>query len=108
MRARLSYERWVTAIDRRNRLVLWLAAGLSLLSALALTRLRLDMDILSQLPSGSPVFRDYRSFLQSFGAFDSLILLVSGPPERTRRCLFAFDALAVFGCCCGLKPARCQ
>jgi predicted exporter len=40
------------------------------------------MDILSQLPAGSPVFRDYRSFLQSFGAFDSLILLVSGPPER--------------------------
>ncbi len=82
MRARLSYGRWVAAIDRRNRLVLWLAAGLSLLSAVALMRLRLDMDILSQLPSASPVFRDYRSFLQSFGAFDSLILLVSGPPER--------------------------
>ncbi len=82
MRARLSYEHWVAAIDRRNRLVLWLAAGLSLLSALALMRLRLDMDILSQLPSASPVFRDYRSFLQSFGAFDSLILLVSGPRER--------------------------
>jgi predicted exporter len=83
MRSRLSYERWVAAIDRRHRLVLWLAAGLSLIAALAsLTRLRLDMDVLAQLPSSSAVFRDYRSFLQSFGAFDSLVLLVSGPPDR--------------------------
>ncbi len=82
MPGRLSYGRWVAAVDRRHRAILWIAIGLSLTSALALLRLRLDMDVLSQLPSRSPVFRDYRAFLQSFGAFETLILLVSGPPDR--------------------------
>ena len=72
----------VAAIDRRHRAILLAAVGLSLASALSLLRLRLDMDVLAQLPSRSAVFRDYREFLQSFGAFDSLVLLVSGAPGR--------------------------
>ncbi len=77
-----SYERLVAAVDRRHRAILLAAVGLSLASALSLLRLRLDMDVLAQLPSRSAAFRDYRTFLQSFGAFDSLVLLVSGAPDR--------------------------
>ncbi len=78
----LSHEGLVAAVDRRHRAILLIAIGLSLVSALSLLRLRLDMDVLAQLPSRSAVFRDYREFLQSFGAFDSLVLLVSGAPDR--------------------------
>jgi predicted RND superfamily exporter protein len=82
MPGRPSYERLVAAVDRRHRAILLAALGLSLAAALSLLRLRLDMDVLAQLPSRSAAFRDYRTFLQSFGAFDSLVLLVTGAPGR--------------------------
>ncbi len=76
------YERLVAAVDRRHRAVLIVSALLLAGSALSLLRLRLDMDVLSQLPAHSQALGDYRRFLQSFGAFDSLVVLVSGEPAR--------------------------
>jgi predicted exporter len=77
--AGLSVARLVSWIARRHRAVVVGAAALTALSALSLLRLRFDMDVLSQLPSSSAVFTDYRAFLRGFGAFDSLILVVRGP-----------------------------
>jgi predicted RND superfamily exporter protein len=82
MRAFLDSERLVGAVDRRHRAILGAAVALLLLSGLSLLRLRLDMDVLSQLPSRSRAFTAYREFLQEFGVFDSLVILVSGERER--------------------------
>lgn len=76
------YQRLVAAVDRRHRAVLIVSTLLLVASALSLLRLRLDMDVLSQLPAHSQALSDYRQFLQSFGAFDSLVVLVSGEPAR--------------------------
>jgi len=91
MERRFPYHRLVAAVDRRHRAILLVAAGLLVASGLSLFRLRLDMDVLSQLPSRSPVFRDYREFLQTSGVFDSLVVLVTG--ERDSIVSFA-EALA--------------
>ena len=72
------YRRLVAWVARRHRAILIGSLALFVLSALSLLRLRLDMDLLAQLPSHSKVFTDYREYLQDFGAFDSLILLVRG------------------------------
>lgn len=82
MAPRFPYERLVAAVDRRHRAVLIASLLLLLASALTFFRLRLDMDVLSQLPERSQALRDYRQFLQSFGAFDSLVVMVSGEPAR--------------------------
>jgi len=81
MPPRFGVERLVRAVERRHRPILGVALLLLVLSALSLVRLRLDMDILAQLPA-TAAFRDYRAFLQKFGVFDSLIILVTGPPAR--------------------------
>jgi uncharacterized protein len=91
MEPRFPYDRLVAAVDRRHRAILFVAAGLLVVSGLSLLRLRLDMDVLSQLPSRSPVFRDYREFLETPGVFDSLVVLVTG--ERGSIVSFA-EALA--------------
>jgi uncharacterized protein len=91
MERRFPYDRLVAAVDRRHRAILLVAAGLLVASGLSLLRLRLDMDVLSQLPVRSRVFRDYREFLQTSGVFDSLVVLVTG--ERDSIVSFA-DALA--------------
>ena len=82
MRSFFDSDRLALAVDRRHRAIIVVAVLLLLLSGLSLLRLRLDMDVLSQLPSRSQVFTEYREFLQTFGVFDSLVILVSGEPER--------------------------
>ncbi len=74
-------DRVVAFVDRHHRAVLVGSAVLFVASALSLFRLRLDMDVLGQLPSRSQAFQDYRAFLQKFGALDSLVILVAGPRE---------------------------
>ena len=72
MRSFFDSDRLVAAVDRRHRAIIVVAVLLLLLSGLSLLRLRLDMDVLSQLPSRSQVFTEYREFLQTFGVFDSV------------------------------------
>ena len=63
---------------RRRRAVLLGSAALTLASLLSLTQLRLDVDLLSTLPTGTPAFDDYKHFLETFGALQTLPVLVSG------------------------------
>ncbi len=65
-------------IARRHRLIVVGSLLLCLLAALALTRLRLDIDVLSMLPQGTPAFDDFRAFVSDFGQLDELIILVEG------------------------------
>ncbi len=84
-------DRLVAFVDRHHRAVLVGSGVLFLVSALSLSRLHLDMDVLGQLPSRSQAFQDYRAYLERFGALDSLVVLVAGPREP----IVAFaDALA--------------
>jgi predicted RND superfamily exporter protein len=85
------YERLVGAVERRHRAILLASALLLVVSAWSLFRLRFDIDLLSQLPSGSPTFRAYRTYLEAFGGHDQLIVLIQG--ERSRIVDFA-DAFA--------------
>ncbi|TMA81573.1 MAG: hypothetical protein E6J72_05075 [Deltaproteobacteria bacterium] len=63
---------------RRRRLVLLGSLALTLASVLSLTRLRLDVDLLSTLPTGTPAFDEYKQFLETFGSLQMLPVLVSG------------------------------
>ena len=80
-----SYATWVAAIQRRHRLILAGSLLLCLLSATALTRLRLDFDVLGMLPQGSPAFDDFKSFVADFGELDELIVLIQGAPLAELR-----------------------
>ncbi len=82
MRGAFAVERLVAVVDRRHRAILFGAVLLLALSGVSLFRLRLDMDVLAQLPTRSAPFADYRTYLQTFGVFDSLVILVTGDPER--------------------------
>ena len=75
-------ERFAAAVDRRHRAILFATVLLLVLSGVSLLRLRFDMDVLAQLPARSAPFVDYRTYLQTFGVFDSLVILVTGDPER--------------------------
>lgn len=77
---------------RRRRAVLLVSVGLTLASVLSLTQLRLDVDLLSTLPTGTPAFDEYKAYLETFGALQTLPVLVSGArgPELGR----AIDRLA--------------
>jgi predicted RND superfamily exporter protein len=88
---RFPYARLVGAVERWHRAILLASVLLLLLSAWSLSHLRFDIDLLSQLPSGSPTFRAYRTYLEAFGGHDQLIALIQG--DRTRIVDFA-DAFA--------------
>jgi len=89
---RLSYAAWVAAIGRHYRAVLAASLLLSVLAALSLTRLRLDINVLNMLPRGTPAFDDFKSFVGAFGQLDELLLLVDGAPPAELRSFV--DALA--------------
>lgn len=63
---------------RRRRAVLLASLVLTLASLLSLTQLRLDVDILSTLPTGTPAFDDYKHLLETFGGLQTVPVLVSG------------------------------
>lgn len=76
---------WAAFIDRHHRAILLASLVLCLLSALSLTRLRLDIDILGMLPAGEPAFDAFKSFVADFGQLDELFIVVDGPaPARER------------------------
>jgi len=89
---RLSYATWVAAIERHHRAIIAASALLAVVSALSLTRLHLDIDVLSMLPRGTPAFDDFKAFVGDFGQLDELLLLVDGAPLPELRGFV--DALA--------------
>ncbi len=85
-------RRVATFAVRRRRAVLATSLALTLASLLSLTALHLDVELLSTLPTGTPAFDDFKHYLETFGALQTLPVLVSGAtgPELGR----ALDALA--------------
>lgn len=81
----MTYARWVDAIARHRRTILAGSALCCVLSALSITRLRLDMDVLTMLPHGRPAFDNFKMFVEHFGELDELIVLVHEAPPRTLR-----------------------
>jgi uncharacterized protein len=77
---RPSYSRWVAGIERHSRAILAASALVCVLSALSLTRVRLDADVLGMLPRGQPAFDDFKAFVADFGELDELVVLVQGAP----------------------------
>ena len=63
---------------RRRRMVLAASFALSAASLISLTQLRMDVDLLTTLPSGEPAFDEYRDLLVTFGATQTLPVLVTG------------------------------
>jgi predicted RND superfamily exporter protein len=88
----VSYSRWAAAIGRHYRAVLVGSVLISIAAALSLTRLHLDIDVLTMLPRGTPAFDDFKSFVGEFGQLNELFLLVDGGSAADRQ-RFA-DALA--------------
>ncbi len=89
---RISYASWVAVIGRHYRAVIGVSAVLALLSGLSMTRLHLDIDVLSMFPRGTPAFDDFKMFVGEFGQLDDLFVLLDGAPQPALRA-FA-DALA--------------
>jgi predicted RND superfamily exporter protein len=85
------YAAWVAAIERRHRLIIVASVVVCLLSALSLTRLRLDIDVLNMLPQGEPAFDDFKSFVADFGELNQLVVLIEGgPADRLQAFADAF------------------
>jgi uncharacterized protein len=76
-------RRWVTratlATGRRPGLVLGVALAATVLAAWPAARFRLDADLVSLLPQRSPAAADYRVYLETFGGFEKVFVLVSSP-----------------------------
>ncbi len=61
---------------RHRRAVLLGSLALSVLSLLSLRTLRLDIDVLSTLPSGRAAFDDFSEYLKTFGGTQTLLVLI--------------------------------
>jgi predicted RND superfamily exporter protein len=79
----MTWTAWAAAVERHYRAVLVGSVLLSLACALSLTRLRLDIDVLSMLPRGEPAFDDFKAFVADFGQLDELFVLIEGGPPAT-------------------------
>jgi predicted RND superfamily exporter protein len=83
---RWSYSSWVAFLERRHRAVIVASALLGMAGVLSLGRLRLDIDVLSMLPQGTPAFDEFRSFVGELGKLNELFVLVDGEdPARVQR-----------------------
>ncbi len=65
---------------RHRRAILCGSLALSVLSLLSLTQMRLDVDVLSTLPSGEAAFDEFTDYLEAFGGTQTLLVLVSAAP----------------------------
>ncbi|MDX2171154.1 MAG: MMPL family transporter, partial [Deltaproteobacteria bacterium] len=87
----MTAARWAALLERHHRAILVGSLLVGALAALSLTRLRLDVDVLSMLPRGTAAFDDFKTFIADFGQLDELVILVDGPAAE--RIAFA-DALS--------------
>jgi predicted RND superfamily exporter protein len=85
------------AVARRPRLVLALALGLTAAALIPASRLRIEADLSALLPEGAPGAEDYRTFLQTFGGFEKVFVVIrsgAGPLEDPAPLLDAAEELA--------------
>lgn len=96
MRGRLA-SRLAALVIRRPGLVLAAALGVTLLALVPALRFRVETDLAALLPEGAPGAEEYRIFLQTFGGFEKVFVLVrsaEGPLEDPAPLIDAADALA--------------
>ena len=85
------YAAWVAAVERHHRLIVVASVVVGLVSALSLTRLRPDIDVLNMLPQGEPAFDDFKSFVGDFGELNQLVVMIEGrPADRLQAFAAAF------------------
>ena len=85
-------DRWIAWVLRFHRLVLILAVVVTALAGWIASRLHVDSDLRSLLPSGDPVLVSLDRIESSFGALGSVNIVVKGGSVEQRHA-FA-DALA--------------
>ncbi len=86
-------ERWAGWIARWYRWILIISLIISVGAAWSLTRLRLDIDVLSMLPAGSPGFDNFKTLIADFGQLDELVVLIDGDrPEQAQEFADLFTA----------------
>lgn len=74
--------RWVSWIERRYKALLAGSLALTIVCALSLFALRLDLDVLDMLPHGAPAFDNFKTYVSEFGELNELIVLIeSDSPE---------------------------
>lgn len=78
MPGRLS-SRLASLILRRPRQVLVLSLALTALALVPALRFRVDTDLAALLPEGAPAAEDYRVFLETFGGFEKVFVMVRSP-----------------------------
>lgn len=99
--------RWLgRLVARAPRLVLACGIVLTLLLGWQASRLKLATDLISLLPDGSPAAADYRLFLEHFGGFEKVFVLIEAEgaaidpetgkadPEKTAAVMTAAERLA--------------
>lgn len=74
--------RLAAAILRRPRIVLAVSLTATLAALLPASRFRVDADLASLLPERAPAAEDYRAFLEAFGGFEKVFVLVRSPGSR--------------------------
>jgi predicted RND superfamily exporter protein len=72
-------DRLVDPVVRRPRRVLVAVLVLTALALIPALRFRVDTDLAALLPDGSPASDDYRLFLETFGGFEKVFVLVRAP-----------------------------
>jgi predicted RND superfamily exporter protein len=74
-------------VARRPLLVLAAAVVVTVVAAFPASQVRFQTDLQSLLPSGAPAADDYRVFLERFGGFEKVLVLIqmkeNGQPGRT-------------------------
>jgi len=75
-------RRLAEPIVRWPRLVFLITVLLTLASLYPASHFRVDTDITSILPEGSPGAEDYRIFLRTFGGFEKVFVLVQSPGRK--------------------------
>jgi predicted exporter len=83
---------WAAFVERHHRALLIGSLVLCAVSALSLTRLRLDVDVLGMLPRGEPAFDDFKTFVADFGQLDELLILIDGPQAAREQVAGALTA----------------
>lgn len=73
----------MTAPRRRWLLVLLAAAAVTAALGFAAVRVRPNVSLVDLLPRGSDAAADYRRFLETFGGFERVFVLVEGPPDAS-------------------------
>jgi uncharacterized protein len=84
-------------VIRRPGLVLLVTLGLTLLAIVPALRFRVDTDLAALLPDGAPGADDYRLFLETFGGFEKVFVVVrseKGPLEDPSPLIDAAETLA--------------